>query len=513
MMQANYHFLCLMVGVFFISTNAVAQTVNFDETWKEFLENNKISNTSELIRPDKVNDELDYAKYLLLNTNSSFCQSDIQDAEKLMEEIGTMDPRALKIIPGYVGKMEDLKVKIKAYHSIDDIWKQFLKTRTVDLGELEGVKSAKTVCEKETLAKYSYMTVYHHLCNGNVTRAKDILENRTLRLTEKTSLRVKDVEGLAPEVANIKALFQGMDKLDQVWKTYTRTGESPGFDEELPLYPCYPIPNMKALVLQGVANVCEAGPSSIAKIKELQAQSGVKPDRELAKKIKELETSINNRDNNLAALNKAWAAFIPNNEVKGLRQYGYEYCTKEDLIRAYIMDGFANVCAMAEEMLEEIDKLQQPEITPLEEITMIKINELAEENEQYKVNVVEIEELWRKFVAQGNTLSGNYELAEFYCDNVHQAQSWIIHGMMGSCEDATQYLAQIEEFQRTFEFSFVEEVECRVEDLRIKVWTCRHEALTKLARIEAPDAYEARLDELMDEYGVGERPEECLDNK
>ena len=56
---------------------------------------------------------------------------------------------------------------------------------------------------------------------------------------------------------------------------------------------------------------------------------------------------------------------------------------------------------------------------------------------------------------------------------------------------------------------FDEELECRVQRLRIKVWECRHEALLKLARIEAPDSHEERLAELMEEYGVGEQPEVC----
>ena len=56
------------------------------------------------------------------------------------------------------------------------------------------------------------------------------------------------------------------------------------------------------------------------------------------------------------------------------------------------------------------------------------------------------------------------------------------------------------------------DVECRVQKLRIKIWDCRHEALQKLANIEAPDAPEARLEELMQEYGVPlTRPEECVE--
>lgn len=513
MMQTNYYFFGLILGIFFITNNTFAQTVNFDETWKEFLDNNKISNMSELIKPNKVHDQIDYAKYLLMNTNSCFCQSEIEDAENFMAEIHTMDPRLHKAIPKFVMKMEDLETKIKAYHSMDAIWERFLQTKTVKLEELDAVKSAKSVCEKQTLAKYSYMTVYTHFCQGNISKAKDILENRTLRLTEKTSLRVEDIKGLAPEVAKMKSLFQDMTKLETAWNSYIKTGKSSGFDIELPLFPCNPIPNIKALVLQGVADVCDSGSDTFEQIKKLKAESSVAPNRELEKKVKELKAAIEENKTNLTVLNKAWKDFIPNNEIKGLRKYAYEYCTKEPLIRAYIMDGFGNVCGLAEEMLEKIDELRQPEILDLEQITMIKINELAELSDQYKADVGEIESLWKKFVAQGDTLTGSYELAEFYCDNVHQVKSWVIKGLNGTCENGNVYLEQIDELQETFEFNFEEDLDCRVQKLRIKVWDCRHQALVKLARLETgPDAsHEERLAELMAEYGMEERPEVCLD--
>jgi hypothetical protein len=164
-------------------------------------------------------------------------------------------------------------------------------------------------------------------------------------------------------------------------------------------------------------------------------------------------------------------------------------------------------------MLQKIDSLQRADRTALEKITMIKINELAALSEEYQSNGGEIEKVWRKFVAKGDVLVEDYRSADFYCDNIHQVKDWTIRGLSGSCEEGSQYLAQIEEFQRTFEFDFFEELECRVQRLRIKVWTCRYEALLKLARVEAPDAYEERLEELMKQYGVGERPEVCSSEK
>lgn len=513
-MRTNYCVLCLILSIFFISTTTSAQTVNFDETWKEFLDNNKISNVSELVTPNKVFEKPKYAKYLLMNTNSRFCQSQVSQAESMMAEILQMDPAIHESIPGFVGKMQELESKIKAHHVMDAIWKRFLQTKQVKLQELEAVTAAQTSCEKSTLAKYSYMTAYYHFCRGDVAQSRDIFENRTLRLTEKTSLRVQDVEGLGAEVAAMKAMYQDMAQLDVAWNQYMRTGVSPGFDLELPLFPCNPIPNMKALVLRGVLDLCDKAPAALEKIKQLQAESGVAPTGELAAKVKELEAAIQEKNSGLAALNEAWEAFIPDNRVRHMGKFGYEYCEKEPLIRAYVMTGFAYVCEMGEEMLRRIDSLQRPQITPLSQITMIKINELAALTERYHADGLKIESLWNRFVAQGDVLRENYQSADFYCDNIQQVKDWTMKGLTASCEQAHPYLDQIEEFQRTFEFSFTEELECRVQKLRIKVWDCRYEALQKLARVEASaDGYDQRLGELMQEYGMGDRPEVCPFNK
>lgn len=512
-MRLNYYIYCLFINIFFISTTTYSQTINFDETWKEFLDNNKISNMSELYRPDKAADPLNYAKYLLMNTNSDFCQSDVKEAENLMAEIQEMDTKLHKAIPGYEAKMKDLKTKMKAYYSMDVVWKKFLQTNDVNLEELEAVEGAKTSCEKQTLAKYSYMKAYHHYCLGDVSKAKNIFENRTLRLAEQTSLRVEDVEGLATRVAKMKSLFQNLTKLDKAWESYIETGVSSNIGFELPIFLCQPIPNMKEFILKGAADFCNSGPTMLEKIKKLQTDSGVTPDRQLRKKIKELKATIELNENNLSVLNKAWAAFIPDNTVKQV-DYGYDYCDKEPLIRAYIMDGFGSVCVFAEEMIQKIDSLEKSDRKPLEDITYDKIDELAEFYELHHTNGDKIDRIWNNFIAQGDELYEDYESTDLYCDYVQLVKDYTMKGLSGTCEEGIEYLEKIEEINKTFDWVFYEQLECRVQKLRFRVWDCRYQALQKLARLETePDAFEERLEELMQEYGMGERPPVCSPDK
>ena len=93
------------------------------------MDNNRISNMSALDKPSKQGDPLNYIKYLLMNTNNSFCQSEVNAAENYMKEIRTANPKAFKDIPGFLKKMEDLEAKMKAYHRMDEIWKGFLQSR------------------------------------------------------------------------------------------------------------------------------------------------------------------------------------------------------------------------------------------------------------------------------------------------------------------------------------------------------------------------------------------------
>ena len=337
-MQTTRLFFFLLISTLFVSTDALSQ--NFDETWREFLENNKISNMSRLPRPNKQYEADKYAQYLLMSTNNSFCQSKIEKAETLMAEIQEIDTDVYSGIEGYAPKLKDLKKKIKAYHEIDVIWKRFLKTKEVTVDELEEVYPPSSICEKRTLVKYSYMTAHHYLCDGDVEKSMNTFEKRTLKIAEKTTLRMKDVRGLTPEVKKMKAYYQGIHKLDDAWEEYEETGVSPGFDTKLPIFSCNPIPNMKAYILRGAADVCNVGEEMLEKIERLESESGVTPYRSLREKIKELQATVETQNTDLKNLNRAWKVFLETNEVKEVN-YGHEYCEKEPRIKALILDGFA----------------------------------------------------------------------------------------------------------------------------------------------------------------------------
>ncbi len=490
-------FICL------ISTTTFSQ--NFDETWAEFLENNKISNMSRLPRPDPVTDQINYAKFALMNTNNKFCQSKIVDAETYMEELQTIDTDIFESIPGFTRKMDDLEKKIEAYHSIDEIWNRFLKNRDVTVHELEEIYPPSTICEKRTLVKYSYMTAHYYLCEGELERSINTFENRTLKIAEKTTLRVNDVKGMSAEVKNMKTLYRNMSKLDDAWEEYLDTGVSPGFKPKLPLFDCYPVPNIKAYLLRGAVDICKIAPEMLEKIEKIQDKTNVALDREIREKISELREDVKENEETAAPLNKAWNSFVKSGKVPTV-DYGYEYCNTESLIRAYIMDGYAYPCNFGDEMLTKIDSLRKADRPRLRKSTAKKINELMDLIEEYEENSADIDKIWGKFVANGNKLVSDYISTENYCDNIHQVKDWTMRGLTADCEEAIPYLQKIDNFKETFDFDFYKGLDCRVQALRIKVWECRHAALEDLAKTEFPDAYQERLTELMEQYDMIERP-------
>ena len=499
---------CPLFCLLLLATSSHAQS--FEETWKEFLTNNKVVNISALVKPDKVHQKPDYAKYLLMNMNSSFCQSEIDEAEDLMEEIMDIDVRVHESVPGFVPKLNDLQSKTLAYYKVDTIWQQFLRTRVVPLDKLDRIESVQTSCEKATLAKYSYMMMYAKYCDGDLVAAKDIFENRTLRLAEKTSWRLSDVEGLAAEVTKMKALYQAFPALDKAWNSYLDSGTSPGFNVELPLVSCNPVPNIKEYVLRGVADPCGAGVAMLEKIKKIQAE-GLTLDDELGDKVLELEDLVAQQTTNLADLNAAWEAFLPDSRVKHGTTYGYDYCTPEPLVRAYIMDGYTFVCEMADRAIRNIDSLQKVKRIRLDAVTKAKIKELSEKKEQYQFNGSRIELVWDDFIADGDVLTEDYISTDEYCDYIQEVKDWTIRGLTGDCEQSLLYLNKIEDFNQRFEFKFYEDLECRVQKLRVKVWECRASVLRELAELEAASSsYEQRLEELMVEYNMEARPEDCV---
>ena len=129
---------------------------------------------------------------------------------------------------------------------------------------------------------------------------------------------------------------------------------------------------------------------------------------------------------------------------------------------------------------------------------------------QYQDDAVAINTYWEDFKAQDDQMSDDYRLADYYCDNIYDVKAWLIKGLSVDCKEAVQYLELIDEVQKKLEFEFTVDVRCRVEKLRFNIWDCKYQVLAKLAKVQDnTDTFEERMEKLMEEYGVGPKPELC----
>ncbi len=509
-MKLIYRRCALLALAWGCATLTFAQS--FDETWVEFLQNNRVSNVSALARPDKRSDPEDFLKYLLIYTNNAFCETDVPKAETLVEEIATYTPEFRESVAGYAPRYAGLKTQISAFYTVDSLWKIFLRTDEVALDDLETIERASKLCEKQTAAKLTYMTAYDYLCGGDLPKATEIFETRTLRLAEKTSLKMSDVEGLGPRVADMKAFFAGLPKLAKAWDEFVATNTSPGFAPVLPTYTCNPEFKIKELVLRGLHDPCGAGRASLEELDELMAAAPAISTVEFEDGVDRLRAAVERLDGELTKLNTTWQDFLAEGKVDISLRYGYTYCAVEPLIQAYLLDGYAFVCGMAESRLQTIDSLRRATKTPLSKETKDKIKELAGLGELYVANGASIEEVWTFFVANDDKLLSDYGSTDKYCDNVQLVKDWTMRGLTADCEGAVPYLEQIERVTKRFDFKYYPELECRVQRLRLKVWDCRFAVLDEIAQLEtsSDSTYDARVDELMVEYKMPERPADAV---
>ena len=459
-----------------------AQFVNFEDTWREFLGNNKTSNISKLTKPSK-DQVIDYSKYCLMYANTYFCSGEIGDSEDQMAEIKKIGESHYGQIPGFKEKYEDLGNKITAYHQVDRQWKRFLVGREITLADLD-IAHATQVCEKGTLAKHSYMLSRVHYCQGSLDQSKDYFQNRVLKLVERTSLELKDVEGLEAEVNKSKELFQGLSLLDKAWAEYIKTDVSPGFKGELPLIRCNSLASIKAYLLQAAADLCKQGREQLKKIKKLQASNTHPIPDDVSEKLQWLETEVGKYTGDEAVLNEAWEEFVATDTLEGELAFGYEYCRLEDQVKAYTMTGMVQICEQGEPMLKKIAGLLKEHQPEIGEDTETQLKKFVAKHKSYKMETTRLETLWEDFLASGDTILKPFELADFYCDKIAQVKSWTISGHFDPCDKGQQYLDQIDALQKEHDLSFGDDLDCRVQRLRGKVYQCRYWELVLQARKE-----------------------------
>lgn len=426
-----------------------AQLVNMEETWREFLGNQKTSNVSKLVKPEK-SQPANYLKYCLMYANSYFCADNIPSADKMMREITTINPDIQAKIPGFQERHEGLKVKIKAYKKLVPIWQRFLADKSsITRKDIATVPEAKRVCEKGTLSKFFYMTAHAYYCEANLEESRNHFENRVLKLA-KTSFDPKNVEGLNEEIEMMKLVWAGIDELAPVWSKFIETDQSSGFDTEIPVIDCYTVPNIKVCLLRAAADLCGTGDEMLKKIKALQASMSHDVPGDVADKIAWLEGEVNKNNADLANLNAVWEKFTPKDQLPKGATYTHVFvCDRLAEVKAYLMDGLQAPCVGGQKALDSIARIRKDHKPSLDDISLSKLKKLKKLVNNEAEAIAKLNEAWTDFLPD-NKLSGQPDFGFQYCDKVAVVKAYTMDGILNICERGQKRLDDIETVQAEY---------------------------------------------------------------
>jgi hypothetical protein len=487
MTQYLRYFLLLTIAFTAFTTTVNAQFVNFEETWQKFLKEDKTSNISELPQPSKE-DKQDYVKWCLIYATTNYCGGDLKQSKKLVSEIEAVGEPVYKTIPGFVDRFKTMKANISAYKRTEYAWVNFISYDRITFSDLEKLSDAKAVCEKGTLAKYSYMMAWANYCDGNVKEAKNLFENRVMRLVERTSLKVESVERLDEKIAQMKQLFKDLDNVNTAWKKYLTTGESEGFKTKLSVMECNPVPNIKAYIMEGTADICQNGEEMLDKINALRENYEETLPADVSAKLAEFEASVGEYSGDITVLDKAWAQFMKADTTTTL--FMAEYCDKEAQIKAYIMEGTMFTCAQGKAMMAKIEKIQKEFKPELGTDTAEKLEGLATRIQGLADETAELESIWQEFLENGDSLVSEVNLKRDYCDKTAQAKSWIIKAHGEACKKGKAFKNAIGKLKELEKLTFDEDMKCSLERLDQKIWDCEYWKLVLQAREETNEERE-----------------------
>ena len=498
-MNLNKYFsalLCFCLVALVPNLLSAQQLVNMEETWQEFLSNDKTANISKLKKPDK-SQPANYIKYSLIYANTYFCGDNIESADEMLHEIEAIGKEVWDRVPGFEERYLGLKKNMDAYRSLEPVWEKFLKNKTsISKEDVEAFPEAKKICERGTLCKYFYMISHDYFCQKDLEKAREVFDTRIRRLVA-TTFNPNDIEGLGEEVERMTKFWDAMDEMTPAWEAYMETNISPGMQAEMPVIDCYVIPNMKACILKATYDICGVGEKMLNQLKDLQRKSTYPIPSDIIDKMAFIEEEVRIIKKDLAIVNTYWKKFTQTGTLPSDVAYKYEFaCDREAEVKAYLMDGFMDPCMKGEEALENISTVRKKHKPALASVTMEKFKELKALVTLSSGDINVLNEAWADFLPD-DALSTNYDLSFDYCDKLAEIKSFIIDGTIHVCEKGSQRLDDIENVLDENEVMIDAETQAKLDALEVKSskLNAKHDVLNKaweylLANDDVSDDYE-----------------------
>lgn len=456
--------------------------------WTKFLDqrNVTVEEIDAVDRAKKVCEKGTLAKVFYMEAHANYCKGDIAKCRDLfnnrvlqLAEKTSFDISHLRGLPEEVKMMKEL---FAGLDKLEPAWKKLMETN-VSPGfdtELPLMK-----CYPEPSIKEYILKAAVDVCKYGsemLKKIKALQANNPHALSSDVREKIEWIEGM---VGTAEA---DVSKLNAAWKEFMSKGKYAGelqFD-----FPCNRDAQLKAYIIDGMSNICEKGQARLDDIAKLRKEHNPKMDEETANKLKEYEAKVKKMSGDLAALEKAWAEFVPNDTITSGAKFGYDYpCDKGAQIKAYIMTGLMETCTKGREMLDKAEKTQAEFNPELEQVVLDKLAKLKAKVEVNEKDLADLNAAWKMFTPQ-DTIIGEYRLVDYYCDKIAQIKSWTIKGHFSPCDQGQGYINKIDALQKKHSLTYDAELACRVTRLRIKVWDCRWWELVRQARKETHEERE-----------------------
>lgn len=409
-----------------------------------------------------------FAEYC--NDNFNSCKSFFETRVLVISEKSNYDPANVVSLPAEIKFMKEI---VRVNNLLDTAWTKYIKTNVSP-----GFKEDLTIvnCNVVPNIKIHLLRAMSEICkNGN----ENLQKIKALQKVNSKALPAdiqKRIDWLETEVSKYNG---NISNLNNAWQEFTSnikiTTEYKG------VY-CEKDAQIKSLLIEGTLDYCNKGEEMLKEIAKVQKEHNPTLDKITLEKIKNLENLVNKEKENVALFTKAWQEFTSNDTLTVNTKFPFEYCSKEMLVQAYIMDGRLGLCTRGESRLSDILKIKKMnDFNGFSELTRSKFNDFEKRVDIIKNDNAKLNKLWADFITNKDTILESYSVANHYCDKIMQVKSFCLMGHFNTCKQGQEYLSKIDSMQKKDNLVFDKELACRVTRLRIKVWDCRYWELVEKA--------------------------------
>jgi hypothetical protein len=461
-------------------TQKVDAYYKIDALWGSFIKNHNISfaDLDKIPQAKSVCEKGTLAKYSMMVAYLSYCKFDLPavKAEIEVRLTNLFDKTNFDInkVSGLSTEFKAMKENLRVNALLDPAWKEYIATDkspgfTTDLQVVN--------CNVVPNLKIYVLRAMVDVCKYGSEMLPKIKELQKIN-TQTLPVELQNkIDWLDQEVTKYTG---NLVDLNKAWSELISTDKvSKGLNYKGIF--CEKDAQIKSYLIEGWLEPCTKGEEMLKKIEDVQKEFNPTLDNTTKDKISKLEAKVKKENENVELFKKAWEEFTTNDTNVVNTKFPFEYCDKEMIVQAYIMDGRLAPCERGANRVADVNKLLSSNKIELGAKTTDKLNYLQQLVDGYNKTNKELTEKWKVFVENNDTIAVPYDVDAFYCDKIMQVKSWCLMGHFNTCKQGQSYLSKIDSFQKKHNLNYDPELACRVTRLRLKVWDCRYWELVELA--------------------------------